>query len=521
MLYEEEIKGKDVSRRSSQKNGKSRGSCNPTNQEELSRKNENGTNGKQVAPYLMAASIISKRGMNLNREGNSKIVGHIQGVEVGDHFYFRMELCCIGLHTLPQGGIDYTSSKSGPYEASVATSIISSGSYDDTDNGEVLIYTGQGGRSPDGKQTEDQKMERGNLALENSMKWDVPIRVIRGIKDASSPTNRIYIYDGLYKVEQCWLEKGKLGFAEFKFRLQRLSEQPTLGSSLMKLSRMTDSMERKGLCMADISCGKDVKPISVVNTEDDMLIPPYFEYSTSLDVSCAGTMHSYRFSQGCNCVDQCVADQSCSCFSQNGNEFAYLHSGQLVKERSMIYECGTTCKCSASCWNRSTQRAPIFRLDVFKTKEKGWGLRSLDPIPAGSLICEYTGKVIESAQSLQCKDYILDVESLPSYSPPWGHVSKYLEGHSSKDQSTLKPNLIIDSSQVGNAARFINHSCSSNVLVQCVLRCHTECPVVMLFAMDNIPPFQELTIDFGNSSKIVSRRTCLCKSADCRGNFSG
>lgn len=530
MLYEEEIKGKDFSRRSSHKSRRITNNHpnSSMNEGENFEKHQEGGTGKEPSikgtHYLKAGTIINKRGMGLNRDSNVKIVGSVAGVEVGDHFYFRMELCCIGMHTFLQGGIDYTSSRSGQCEVSIATSIISSGSYNDTDDGEVLIYTGQGGRSSqDRKPTEDQKMERGNLALENSMKRNVPVRVIRGVKDASSPTSKIYTYDGLYRVESCWSEKGKFGFGEFKFKLHRLPGQPTLGSALLKLSSTVDATQRDGLCMVDVSFGKDTKPICVVNTEDDTLAPSYFVYSTSLDVSEVTTLHYNGYMQGCKCVGECKADKACSCFLQNGNAFPSLRSGILVKERGLIYECGTDCKCSASCWNRSTQRAQTFRLEVFMTKDRGWGLRSWDTIPAGSFICEYTGKLVEDLESLQNRDYVLEVNSLPSVSPPWGHISEYLENHSSKESETqaLKPKLIIDSSQSGNAARFINHSCSPNVLVQCVLRNYTRCPLVMLFAMDNIPPFKELTIDYGSDSKSLFRKKCLCKSADCRGTFGG
>ncbi|MCO5553073.1 hypothetical protein L7F22_006594 [Adiantum nelumboides] len=525
MLYEEEVKGRDMSRRSSHK---SRRNNNPSNCSATEEEKQEGSTGKEPSikgtHYLKAGAIINKRGMGLNRGSSGKVVGSVAGVEVGDHFYFRMELCCIGMHTFLQGGIDYTSSKSGQYEVSIATSIISSGSYNDKDDGEVLIYTGQGGRSMlDRKPTEDQKMERGNLALKNSMKRNVPVRVIRGVKDACSPTNKIYTYDGLYRVQNCWFEKGELGFGEFKFKLQRLPGQRILGSALLKLSSTVDATNRGGLLMMDMSFGKDTKPICVVNTEDDTPAPSDFAYSTSSDISNVTSLHYNGYFPGCSCIGDCKAGNGCSCFSQNGYVFAYLRSGILVKERGLIFECGMDCKCSASCWNRSTQRAQMFRLEVFKTNDRGWGLRSWDTIPAGSFICEYVGKFVENAEGLPDKNFLLDITSLPSLSPCWGHISEYLENHCSKEAATqaVKPKLIIDASQMGNAARFINHSCSSNVLVQCVLRNYTRCPLVMLFAMDNIPPFKELTIDYGSNSKWLLRKKCLCKSADCRGTFCG
>ncbi|KAF2315119.1 hypothetical protein GH714_038190 [Hevea brasiliensis] len=94
-------------------------------------------------------------------------------VGVGDEFQYRVELNIIGLHRPTQGGIDFV--KEG--ETFLATSIVASGGYDDDlDDSDVLINTGSGGNMKDGdKGPEDQKLERGNLALKNSMDAQNPV----------------------------------------------------------------------------------------------------------------------------------------------------------------------------------------------------------------------------------------------------------------------------------------------------------------------------------------------------------
>jgi euchromatic histone-lysine N-methyltransferase len=88
-----------------------------------------------------------------------------------------------------------------------------------------------------------------------------------------------------------------------------------------------------------------------------------------------------------------------------------------------------------------------------------------------------------------------------------------------------RPDIIIDSGQTGNASRFINHSCSPNVFAQCVLWDHdgAKHPHIMLFAMDNITPFDELTLDYGTQNPSLNSRWvakhCLCKSEECKGVF--
>lgn len=484
-----------------------------------------GKETKGSRPDLYAGSVMNEKALTMKRSG--KVVGAFPGVEVGDQFYFRMEICCIGLHGPIQGGIEYLTSKESEWDTPVAISIISSGGYDDRDDGEELIYTGQGGKSSlDSKPNEDQKLERGNLAMEGSMKHQVPVRVIRGIKDAASPSGKTYIYDGLYKVDGCWSEKGKFGFEEFKFRLRRLPGQQELGSAVHKLSNQLKykPATRKDVCIPDLSNGKESLPVCVVNSVDSEHCPAPFEYSTSLQYS-SGTFFQFGYAEGCDCQGVCSSSPSCSCFRTNKNAFAYLNCGALVKERGSIYECGSKCKCSPSCRNRLTQRALKNRLEIFKTQDRGWGLRSWDTIPAGCFVCEYTGRLIHNVDSLRNKDYVLNLSRLSKSKPLWGDISRILDSPASlAGRDVPRPELIIDASEIGNAARFINHSCFPNLLVQCVLHHQdTRRPHVMLFAMDNIPPFRELTIDYGSemptSDHQLQGKMCLCRSEDCRGRF--
>lgn len=152
---------------------------------------------------------------------------------------------------------------------------------DDMDDSDVLIYTGSGGIAKGGdKEPEDQKLERGNLALKNSMVAKNPVRVIRGqtrVSESSSARTRTYVYDGLYLVKKCWQEMGPHGKLVFKFRLDRIPGQPELAWKVVKKSKKFKV--REGLCVDDISNGKELIPICAVNTTDNEK-PPLFEYIT-------------------------------------------------------------------------------------------------------------------------------------------------------------------------------------------------------------------------------------------------
>jgi euchromatic histone-lysine N-methyltransferase len=189
-------------------------------------------------------------------------------VEVGDEFHYRMELNIIGLHRPSQAGIDFMK-----HDGEIlAISIVSfRGYFDDLDNSDSLTYTGQGGNVMNtDKEPEDQKLEQGNLALKNSMYKRNPIRVIRG---CWSSNGKIYVYYGLYLVEKYWQELGSHGKLVFNFQLDRIPGQPELAWKEVQKSR--NIKIREGLCVDDISQGKELIPISVVNTIDDEKPAPF------------------------------------------------------------------------------------------------------------------------------------------------------------------------------------------------------------------------------------------------------
>lgn len=150
-----------------------------------------------------------------------RIFGEIDGVEEGDQFEDRKELSVAGVHRPRQAGICGGKSEG-------AESIVLSGGYeDDTDHGDVIIYTGHGGNLP-GKamQFRDQELDRQNMALVVSCQNRLPVRVIRGAKHKSpwSPDSG-YTYSGLYRVVRWWEQRGKSEFKVFRFELRKIGSR--------------------------------------------------------------------------------------------------------------------------------------------------------------------------------------------------------------------------------------------------------------------------------------------------------
>lgn len=73
------------------------------------------------------------------------------------------------------------------------------------------------------------------------------------------------------------------------------------------------------------------------------------------------------------------------------------------------------------------------------------------------------------------------------------------------DKSESTPEFCIDAFSSGNVTRYINHSCQPNLFVQCVLSEHHNIKLarIVLFAADNIPPLQVLSLSTPNFLKCL------------------
>lgn len=149
-----------------------------------------------------------------------RLFGHVPGHPAGSWFASRAELAAAGVHRPLQAGIS-----GSQYEG--ADSVVLSGGYaDDADYGDTILYTGQGGRDAHtGEQVRHQHLNRGNLALARSALHGLPVRVVRGAGSGSRfAPDEGYRYEGLYRVDQYWQERGAAGFYVWRFLLHRIHD---------------------------------------------------------------------------------------------------------------------------------------------------------------------------------------------------------------------------------------------------------------------------------------------------------
>ncbi|KAH8426421.1 putative histone-lysine N-methyltransferase (Ash1) [Aspergillus melleus] len=177
------------------------------------------------------------------------------------------------------------------------------------------------------------------------------------------------------------------------------------------------------------------------------------------------------------------------------------------QNRYMFYECDEgNCGLGPECGNRSfdelkyrTRAGGKYNIgvEVIKTTDRGYGVRSNRTFEPNQIIVEYTGEIITQTE---CEKRMRSV-----YKNNECYYLMYFD-----------QNMIIDATR-GSIARFVNHSCEPN----CRMEKWTVAgkPRMALFAGDRgITTGQELTYDYNfdpYSQKNVQQ--CRCGSSNCRG----
>jgi euchromatic histone-lysine N-methyltransferase len=324
----------------------------------------------------------------------------------------------------------------------------------------------------------------------------------------------------MYRIQDSWVEKAKSGFNVFKYKLVRVQGQPAAYTIWKSVQQWTDkSVPRTGVILPDLTSGGEKVPVCLVNDVDNEKGPAYFTYIPTLKNP--RPVAPLEPSVGCSCIGGCQPGNfNCPCIQKNGGYLPYSAAGLVADLKSVIHECGPSCQCPPTCRSRVSQGGLKFRLEVFRTNNKGWGLRSWDAIRAGTFICEYAGEVIDNARA-----EMLGGENDDEYIFDSTRIYQQLEVFPADIEAPKIPSpLYITAKNEGNVARFMNHSCSSNVLWRPIVRENkNESDLhIAFYAIRHIPPMMELTYDYGINLPLKAgqkKKKCLCGSVRCRGYF--
>uniref|UniRef100_A0A8K9VAR6 [histone H3]-lysine(4) N-trimethyltransferase n=1 Tax=Oncorhynchus mykiss TaxID=8022 RepID=A0A8K9VAR6_ONCMY len=211
----------------------------------------------------------------------------------------------------------------------------------------------------------------------------------------------------------------------------------------------------------DITNGREDIPLSCVN-EIDITPPPDVAYSKErIPEDGVFINTSPEFLVGCDCTDGCRDKSKCSCHQLTLQATACTpgaqinHTAGYTQKRleeclpTGIYECNKRCKCcSQMCTNRLVQHGLQVRLQLFKTQNKGWGIRCLDDVAKGSFVCIYAGKILTDdfadKEGLEMGDeYFANLDHIES-------VENFKEGYESEAHCSDSDGSGVDMSRLKN-----------------------------------------------------------------------
>eukprot|EP00898_Chlorokybus_atmophyticus_P008269 jgi/Chlat1/8443/Chrsp80S07855 len=203
---------------------------------------------------------------------------------------------------------------------------------------------------------------------------------------------------------------------------------------------------------------------------------------------------------------------------------------QLCPRDDFIVECNESCWCDQRCPNRVVQLGIRAQLQVFCTRDKGWGLRTLEFIERGTFVVEYVGEIISHEEA--------SVREV-GYNACGLNMLFNVDGNP-RDEDEDCP-YTIDPTHCGNVARFINHrhallfgglnlACDANLVVYNMLveTSNKDLHRIGFFAKRDIRKYAELTYDYGWYAEGASQEPndakdggkgavpCKCGSAKCR-----
>uniref|UniRef100_A0A5F8GK82 [histone H3]-lysine(9) N-methyltransferase n=1 Tax=Monodelphis domestica TaxID=13616 RepID=A0A5F8GK82_MONDO len=252
----------------------------------------------------------------------------------------------------------------------------------------------------------------------------------------------------------------------------------------------------------DIARGYERIPIPCVNAVDNEPCPSNYKYvSQNCVTSPMNIDRNITHLQYCVCIDDC-SSSNCMC-GQLSMRCWYDKDGRLLPEFNMaepplIFECNHACSCWRNCRNRVVQNGLRARLQLYRTQNMGWGVRSMQDIPLGTFVCEYVGELISDSEA--------DVREEDSY----------LFDLDNKDGEVY----CIDARFYGNISRFINHLCEPNLIPVRVFMSHQDLrfPRIAFFSTRQIEAGEELGFDYGDRFWDIKGKffSCQCGSPKCK-----
>ncbi|KAH6880156.1 SET domain protein [Thelonectria olida] len=302
-------------------------------------------------------------------------------------------------------------------------------------------------------------------------------------------------------------------------------------------------------------------PITIVNEVDSEVLPRDFAFIDSVVFGQGVEPAEDSFRSGCACAHDSDCQYSdCLCLADLGDDesetegeedefsdrihlnasnaprkaYAYHTRGSkagLLRSRfhnskMPIYECHQGCACTEDCPNRAVERGRTVPLQIFRTKDRGWGVRSPTDIKKGQFVDRYVGEIITSTEA----DHRRSAAAISRRKDVYLFALDKFTDQDSLDPRLKGPSLEVDGEFMAGPTRFINHSCDPNMRIFARVGDHADKHIhdLALFAIKNIDKGTELTFDYVDGvasdgeepegGQVDHMTRCLCGSKKCR-NF--
>lgn len=214
-------------------------------------------------------------------------------------------------------------------------------------------------------------------------------------------------------------------------------------------------------------------------------------------------------------IEHRIPSASCGC--ADGPDASSLHCSKETNCLHVINRADCTPEfCSfgsIDCGNRRLSRWATLsesdRVTVFRTINRGFGLKANLAFETGELVTQYVGDVIRLEEANKRIVDALGPSALANLSSSRKGFQPLAETHLIRLGTDL--NFVIDANQNGNLSRFVNHSCEPNLTAESWV--YDGSPCVGFFAIRPISVNDELTIDYLASQLLTTGlmgASCLC-----------
>lgn len=301
-------------------------------------------------------------------------------------------------------------------------------------------------------------------------------------------------------------------------------------------------LKKEYLVDKDISNGREFHRIPAVSYLPSDVPPRDYHYVTSYvhnePIRINTSIDSMYY---CQCTGSC-ANGECSCTSSHHRGICYDYKGRLNRHYDfsfpeVIYECNSNCQCNRKkCRNVVIQSGSKARFVLYRTKSKGWGVRTLEDLQRGTFVGVYSGELISAKDSTRRNDdtYLFNLsnsntmnihETEESLTTSIDSIDPTEQEDISERKSSNRgerKSYVCDAKRYGNFTRFINHSCEPNVVGIRSYTTHQDSrfPYIAFFTKDFVPANSELTLNYGDNYWIIKCKRdgiyCLCRTQSCR-----